>query len=318
MPHDTDRTQLEYGSELSEYGEVPELASEQYESSGELGSILGSLFGEAQAEGAFEGGYQEYGEYGESGELPEITHDELAAELLEVRSDQELDHFFGDLFKKVAGGVGKVIQSPVGQALGGILKTVAKKALPIAGGALGTFVGGPVGGMIGSKLADAAGNAFGLEYEGLSPEDRDFEVARRYVRFATHAAKNAAHAHPRLDPTAVAKAAVVEAAKKYAPGLLAPLASIQTAAYPRTAASRQGPRAGMAPMYYQEPAPAYGPPVQTVRQPEPARYQFNDYGPYSGQNQAQPSCPSCGGASGRHRRQGKWIRRGRHIVLLGV
>jgi hypothetical protein len=45
-----------------------------------------------------------------------------------------------------------------------------------------------------SKLASAAGNAFGLEWEGLSPEDRDFEMARRYVRFATHAAKKAAAA----------------------------------------------------------------------------------------------------------------------------
>lgn len=150
MPHDIDRTQLEFGSELFEYGEVPELTSEQYEYSGELGSILGSLFSEAQAEGAFEGGYQEYQE------LPEITHDELASELLEVRSDQELDHFLGSLFNKVASGIGKVIKSPVGKALGGILKTVAKKALPIAGGALGTFVGGPLGGMVGSKLADVA------------------------------------------------------------------------------------------------------------------------------------------------------------------
>jgi hypothetical protein len=212
--HDIDRTQLEYGSEVSEYAEIPELASEQYESSGELGNILGSLFGEAQAEGAFE--------FQESQELPEIMHDELASELLEVRSDQELDHFLGNLFSKVAGTIGKVIKSPVGQALGGILKTVAKKALPIAGGALGTFVGGPLGGMVGSKLASMAGNAFGLEWEGMSPEDRDFEVARRYVRFATHAAKKAAAAPPHIDPVVVAKAAIVDAAKKYAPGLLAP------------------------------------------------------------------------------------------------
>jgi len=315
MPHDTDRTQLEFGSELSEYGEVPELASEQYES-GELGSILGSLFGEAQAEGAFESGFQEYGETGEYGELPEIMHDELASELLEVRSDQELDHFLGDLFKKVAGGIGKVIKSPVGQALGGILKTVAKKALPIAGGALGTFVGGPVGGMLGSKLASAAGSAFGLENEGLSPEDRDFEVARRYVKFATHAARKAAMAHPHIDPNTVAKAAVVEAAKRYAPGLLAPLASIQTAGIPRAGVSRPIHRAPVSTTFYQEPAAAYRSPAPTAVQVDPT-YQVRDYGPYSGQYQAQTSCPSCGGTS-RHRRQGKWIRRGRHIVLLGV
>src|SRR5947208_2773753 len=147
MPHDTDRTQLEYGSELSEYAEFPELASEQYEYS-ETGTVLGEIIGEAQAEAAFE-----TGEYQEYQELPEVMHDELASELLEVRSDQELDHFLGSLFRKVAGTIGKVIKSPVGQALGGILKQVAKKALPIAGGALGTFVGGPLGGMVGGKLA---------------------------------------------------------------------------------------------------------------------------------------------------------------------
>ena len=89
--HDIDRTQLEYGSEVSEYGEIPELASEQYEATGELRSVLGSLFGEAQAEGAFAGGSQEFQE------LPEMMHDELASELMEVSSEQELDHFLGNL-----------------------------------------------------------------------------------------------------------------------------------------------------------------------------------------------------------------------------
>jgi len=48
------------------------------------------------------------------------------------------------------------------------LKLLAEAALPIAGRALGTFVGGPVGGMIGGKLASAVGRMFGLELEGLS------------------------------------------------------------------------------------------------------------------------------------------------------
>jgi hypothetical protein len=296
--HDVDRTQLEYGSELSEYGEMPGLASEQYEYSGEMGNILGSIFGEAQAEGAFEGGYQEFQEL----PLPEVMEDELASELLEVGSEQELDHFLGNLFNKVAGTIGKVIKSPVGQALGGILKTVAKKALPIAGGALGTFVGGPLGGMVGSKLASMAGNAFGLEYEGLSPEDRDFEIARRYVRFASHAARRAAAARPDIDPVAVAKAAVTAAARKFAPGLLAPLAAAAAAA----------PRPTAAPAYPQAPTAASA--AAAARPRAPGAYPSIDYGAYP----TQPTCPSCGTIPARHRRQGKWIRRGRHIVLLGV
>ncbi len=288
--HDVDRTQLEYGSELFEYGEAPNLASEQYEYSGELGSVLGSLFGEAQAEGVFESGeYQEYQE------LPstEFMEEELASELLEVGNEEELDHFLGNVFKKVAGAVGKVIKSPVGKALGGILKQVAKKALPIAGGALGTFVGGPLGGMVGSKLASAAGNAFGLESEGLSPEDRDFELARRYVRFAGHAAKKAALAPPNVHPVKVARAAVVDAAKKFAPGLLAPLARI----------------AGTVP---RPSAPAAAPAVP--RPAAPGAYPYVDYGIGT----TQTVCPTCGVTPARYGRQGKWFRRGRHIVLLGV
>jgi hypothetical protein len=308
MPHDTDRTQLEYGSELSEYAEFPELASEQYEYAGGAGTVLGEIIGEAQSEGTFEtGAFQEYQE------LPEVMHDELASELLEVRSDQELDHFLGSLFSKVASTVGKVIKSPVGQALGGILKQVAKKALPIAGGALGTFVGGPLGGMVGGKLASMAGDAFGLEVEGLSREDRDFEMARRYVRFASHAAKRAAAAPPHIDPTTVAKAAVIEAAKKYAPGLLAPpridAATAAARAQAQVNAALAGARPTAAPAYV---SPAYRPAVPTPA--VPGAYPYTDYGTYP----TQPACPTCGTTPMRYKRAGKWIRRGRHIVLLGV
>lgn len=313
--HDVDRTQLEYGSELSEYGEIPELTSEQYEYSGEFGNILGSIFGEAQAEGAFEGSGYEFGE-SSSGEVME---DELASGMLEVSNEQELDHFLGSLIKKAASGVGKFISSPAGKALGGILKQVAKKALPIAGGALGTFIGGPVGGALGGKLASMAGDAFGLEYEGLSPEDRDFEVAKRYVRFAHDAARRvAAHPHQHINPTAVAKAAVVEAAKRYAPGLLAPLAAAAGAYRPRPATAPAYPSAAQPAAGYAAVPPAYPSAPRPVPRPfgpaAPPTYAATDYGTYS----TGQVCPSCGTAPVRYRRQGKWIRRGRHIVLLGV
>jgi hypothetical protein len=298
MPHDTDRTQLEYGSELSEFTEFPELASEQYEY-GETGSVLGEIIGEAQGEATFE--------TGEYQELPEVMHDELASELLEVRSDQELDHFLGDLFKKVASTVGKAINSPVGQALGGMLKQVAKKALPLAGGALGSLVGGPLGGMVGGKLASMAGDAFGLEVEGLSREDRDFEMARRYVRFASHAARRAAGAPLHIDPAVAARAALIEAAKRYAPGLLAP-ARYGANAAARAQAQIDAAYAGAQSPIYRSTAPAV---YQSVT---PGAYPYTDYGGVA----TQPTCPSCGTTPSRHRRTGKWIRRGRHIVLLGV
>jgi hypothetical protein len=71
-------------------------------------------------------------------------------------------------------------------------------------------------------VASAAGRLVGLELEGLSPEDQEFEVAKRVVRLAGAATKKAATAERKMPPQAAAKAAVVAAAKKHAPGLLRP------------------------------------------------------------------------------------------------
>lgn len=152
--------------------------------------------------------------------LNEADEMDLAADLLDVNSEEELEQFLGDLISGIGSGLGKIVNSPVGKAVGGVLKTVAKTALPIAGGALGTFVGGPIGGMIGSNLASIAGSALGLELEGLSPEDQEFEAAKQFVRFAGETVANALDANPGADPEAIAHAAAVEAARVHAPGLM--------------------------------------------------------------------------------------------------
>jgi hypothetical protein len=182
---------------------------------------LDRTLGEAEAEGEmFETGEFEFEAEGGS-VFNEATELELTAELLGISNEAELEQFLGDLIKKAGSAIGKFVRSPVGNALGGILKGAAKAALPVVGGALGTLVGGPAGGALGSTLASKAGQIFGLELEGLSGEDREFEVARRFTQFAGEAAKNAALAPANADPQAVAKAAAVAAAKKFAPGLLA-------------------------------------------------------------------------------------------------
>lgn len=160
-------------------------------------------------------------EVGETGEV--IGEDEverLAAELLAVSSEEELDHFLGGLFKGISRTVGRAIKSPIGRALGGVLKGVAKRALPIAGSALGNLVVPGLGGMIGGKLASAAGSMFGLEVEGLSQEDQQLEVAKQYVRLTADATQKALAAPPNLDPAAVARQAVASAAERFAPGLI--------------------------------------------------------------------------------------------------
>jgi len=52
-----------------------------------------------------------------------------------------------------------------------------------------------------------------LEIEGLSAEDREFEVERRFVRFASATTKNALCAPPSANPQTVAKRAAAMAGR---------------------------------------------------------------------------------------------------------
>lgn len=162
--------------------------------------------------------------YENEGEMPESLEMELADELLNVSSEQELDQFLGKLIKRAGRAVGKFARSSAGRAIGGVLKSVAKKALPIAGKALGTFVGGPLGGAIGGKLGSMATNLFELDLEGMSPQEQEFEVSRAYVRFANNTlrqAANVARNNPGASPNQIVRTALKKSASQYAPGLLA-------------------------------------------------------------------------------------------------
>lgn len=193
--HDLDRPQLESEEETFES------ESDQF-----LGGILGGILGEVE------------GEESESplGETEEI---ELATELLEVSDEQELEEFLGDLVRRASQAAGQFVRSDTGRALGGILRSAARQSLPVIGGALGARVAPGRGAAVGARLATQAGKLFGLELEGLSSEDREFEAARQFVRFAATATKNAAGAPPTASPAAVAKAATATAARRFAPGL---------------------------------------------------------------------------------------------------
>jgi hypothetical protein len=174
----------------------------------------------------FEGEQFEYGETetpfeAETGEvLGEAEQMELASEMLEISSEAELDRFLGDLINRAGQAVGKFVGSPEGRALGGVLRGAAKQVLPAIGSAVGSYLGGSTGAQLGGQAASAAGKMFGLELEGLSAEDREFEVARRYVSFAGEAVKNLALAPSSSDPRAAATTAAALAAQTHAPGLL--------------------------------------------------------------------------------------------------
>jgi hypothetical protein len=232
--HNIDRTNLEsnYGEYAGEYAtEYPGEYSGEYmgehEYMGEdeyAGEYPGEYATEYQGEyqGEYPGEYgqetETYGEYAQESPFSEAEEMELAAELLTVQSEVELEQFLGKLIKKAGG----FLKSGVGRQLTGALRGIAKKALPVLGGAAGNFLLPGVGGAIGSKLASAAGNMFGLELEGLSYEDQEFEVAKQVVRLGGAAANNAAQAPPTAPPAQAAQAALTSAAQQFAPGLLRP------------------------------------------------------------------------------------------------
>jgi hypothetical protein len=141
----------------------------------------------------------------------------LAAEMMEVASEEEFEYFLGDLISKGAKAFGSFISSPTGQALGGVLKGAAKQLLPAAGQALGGLLGGPAGSQIGGQLASAASGMFEAEAE---MEEQEWEAANTFVKLATDAVKNAAAAPPNADPATVAHSAVIEAAKVHAPTIV--------------------------------------------------------------------------------------------------
>jgi hypothetical protein len=165
-------------------------------------------------EGADESGFEYERAYDEAEEY------ELAMELLSVSSEEELDRFLGKLVRGAWKGLKKVgrFVGRVAKPLGGVLRGVAKAALPFVGGALGSFIPIPgVGTMIGRAVGQAVSSALEAEVIGLEGEAQDIERARRFVRIATSAAQQAARTAASGDPQRVAQQAVLEAARRHLP-----------------------------------------------------------------------------------------------------
>jgi hypothetical protein len=175
---------------------------------------------ESEAEGIF--GYEQEGDFETSDHEQEDVEMELAAELLSVSGEEELEQFLGRLMKRAAGAARGILGTQAGQQLKGLLRKTASRALPLAGRAVGSYLGGSSGGDFGATLASQAGQMFGLELEGMSAEDQEFEVARRVVRLATDATQRIAGALPSANPRDAAASALNAAAARHAPGLIRP------------------------------------------------------------------------------------------------
>jgi hypothetical protein len=144
---------------------------------------------------------------------------ELAAELLSVSGEAELDQFLGKLVKRAWRGARKLGSAAIQAArpLGGMLRTLAKQHLPGLARMAGTALGGPAGAALGGALGGAIGNA--LEAELEESEDRELELARRFVRVAGTAARGAAFARSGIDPRRFARRALMHAARRHLPGM---------------------------------------------------------------------------------------------------
>jgi hypothetical protein len=306
--HDIDRTQLEW-----EQYEQPEYEQAGYELS-----------------------YEQEGFYGEV-PLHETQELELSSELLEVTNEEELEEFLGNVFRAVGGTIGKFARSGTGQALTGILRNAARQALPTIGGAVGSWVAPGRGGQIGSQLAQQAGALLGLELEGLSPQDQEFEAARQFVRFAGSAYANAAAAPPGVPPSPAAQQAVAAAAQQFAPGIAAQL-EVQGEEEGEEefggrfrggygpARSRRGPyRRRYRPR--PRPRPAYAFPVYGGWEPYPAAPVAADDGPedqWGPEGSAGPAEEyletEAAGGNGfpAGARNGRWVKRGRVLVVYGA
>lgn len=136
----------------------------------------------------------------------------LAMELLSVSNEAELEQFLGGMFKGIWNGVKKVAAP-----LGGALKSVAKAALPMVGGALGSMIPIPgVGTALGTALGGAVSRALEMEFEGMLPDEMEYETARRFVRLAGTAAQLAGQGDGSMGSV---RAALSEAARRHAPYL---------------------------------------------------------------------------------------------------
>jgi hypothetical protein len=148
---------------------------------------------------------------GETGEVfDELDVAELASRLLGAKNETEFDTLLGGVLSHAAQQVGESLTAPLGGAVGGLLKNLAKQMLPRAATILGdrhNAAGSPWASML------------GLELEGLQEVEAEFECTKQYIRLAGETVRNALETEATDNPRHLADAAITTAAKVYAPAL---------------------------------------------------------------------------------------------------
>jgi hypothetical protein len=127
--------------------------------------------------------------------MHEAHNSELAAQLLDVVNPAELEAFIGRLVAETARRTGRPLSAAAESTIVAELRRTAERTLPALRVAVGqrTLPPEPVATQTASRM-------FGIEPEGMSPEDRDFEIARQFVGFAQSEAARATGASARSRP----------------------------------------------------------------------------------------------------------------------
>jgi hypothetical protein len=107
---------------------------------------------------------------------------ELSSRLLDVTNEAELGGFLRRLVGEVAQRTGSQLTPDAARGLVARLAQTAVQTVPTLNAVIGA--GGPAGTWQRESPVTVASRVFGLELEGLSAEDRDYEIARQFVRFA--------------------------------------------------------------------------------------------------------------------------------------
>jgi hypothetical protein len=146
-----------------------------------------------------------------SGAAQEVGSEmEYGATLLEAHVARELPRFLVKLVMDSGPAGRAALRGPTGRALLPALNWVARQAMPRDS----------------ADLKRKSAGIFGLELEGLSPEDKEFELARHLVRLL-RAVIDAVLAPGPGEPALRVRAALALAARRHAPGLLKRAARVQ-------------------------------------------------------------------------------------------
>lgn len=335
-----------------------------------LGGLLGGLMKEEESEydEAEEGEAGEaeeeflgkllqkvLGQEAENGEMAMSPAQEaqFAGQLMEVESEEELEHFLGKLVNfvgKAVQGVRGAANSPQGRALIEAVKPLARSALPALGGVIGGAIAPGIGSQVGRTLGTAASSLFETESSMMSEEEEEFETARRFVRLASAAAQDVACAPPGAPARMVGEFGVIRASRRFARPLfrrslrrISPLArrffggrrGFRRGFRPGPSFRRfpvRGPRFGLRPRF------GFGVPVP-VAEPEPLpeppgppqpgfRWVAVPIGapdPVPAAAPAEPPAEPAAAAQSEyeysgngHGQGGRWVRRNGKIVVLGA